>query len=142
MSYNAILPQNEIGSQALIEASVAPDVSSVVNGFAFDQDTGPARTIFALTSAPELDDVSPVALRWPAGGQYFEFPHRLPFDCGFLAEFMALLALAVERLSHSGGTACLAKQQHFHLKVSALIGHAQPIPNADFACRLGNLPVG
>jgi hypothetical protein len=137
MSYGAILPQNEIGSQALIEASVPPGV----NGFAFDQDTGPARTIFALTSAPELDDVSPVALRWPACGQYFEFPHRLPFACGFLTEFMAFLALAVERLSHSSGTAYLAKQQHFHLKVSALIGHAQPIPNPDFACRLGNLPV-
>lgn len=94
-----------------------------------------------LGSAAELDDVPPVAFRRAALRQDFEFAQRFPFCGRHLAKFSALVSFAVESLRHCRRTAHFAEQQNFYLKLAALIGHAQPVADPDFARRLGRLPI-
>src|SRR5262249_47538725 len=41
-----------------------------------------------------------------------------------------------------GRAAHLAQQQDFHMKVAAVVDHAQHVAGVDLACRLSGLPVG
>ena len=92
-------------------------------------------------AAAELDDVPPVAFRGSSFRENFELPHRLPFGGYFFAQFPAVLSFAIERLRHRGRPTYFAEKQHLHLKVAAVIGHAQSVPHPDFTRRLCGLSV-
>jgi len=66
---------------------------------------------------------------------------RLPLRRHYQALLAASLGLAVERLRHRSRAAHVAQQQHFDLKVAALVGHPQHVSNANLARSFGGLPL-
>jgi len=53
-----------------------------------------------------------------------------------LAEFAAGVGLAVEGLGGGSGAAHVAEEEDFDFEVTALIGHAQHVADADFGAQL------
>ena len=94
-----------------------------------------------LASAAKLNDPTTVAFRWPACGQLFKLAHCFALGCHFQAQFAARLGLTVEGLRNRGGTADIAEKKNLHLKVTALVGHAQLVSDADLASGLGGLAI-
>lgn len=98
--------------------------------------------MWGTLGAPAKPDYVPsITLRGPPLRQNLEFPHRLPFSSSFLAKFPAFIRFAVERLCHCGRTAHLAEKKNVDVKISTVVGDAQPIPEPDFPRRLGRLPI-
>src|SRR6478609_4631303 len=94
------------------------------------------------SSAPELDDLPPIALGWSACRDRLELAHRFALLRRLQPRRPALFRLAIERLRHRSRAAHLAKQQDLHMEVAAVIAHPQHVSNADFTRGFGGLPVG
>src|SRR5450755_2619778 len=92
--------------------------------------------------APELDNPAAIAFRWPARGQLFELSHRLTFSRHLQSQFTAFFRLVVKGLRNRSRAAHLAEQQHFHMKLAAIVGDAQHVSNPNRTRRLGGLPAG
>ena len=60
--------------------------------------------------------------------QDFELAHRSSFRGHLLALFPALRSFAVERLRRRGRAPHRTQKQNVHLKVAAVVGHAQLNP--------------
>ena len=71
----------------------------------------------------------------------FTVPQADPYLLPMAALLTAGLRLTVKRLCHGSGAAHFAEKQDFYLKVAALVCYSQHVSNADFARRLGGLPV-
>jgi hypothetical protein len=101
----------------------------------------PSRVKTELSSAPNWMMCRRSRFDGRPSGSDLELAHGFPFRRHLLAQFPALIAFTVKRLRHRRRTAHFAEQQHFHLKLAALVGHAQSVAYPHFARRLGGLPV-
>lgn len=93
-------------------------------------------------SSAEVDDVAAVALGGTACRQLFELHCGSALGGYFLAQVAAGFSFPVKRLRHRGWPANLAESENFDLKVSTIIGHAQPVADANLARGLGGLAIG
>ena len=93
-------------------------------------------------SAAELYYLSPVAFRWPPRGHGFKLHGCFALGCRLQARFLAFFGLAIERLRHRRGPAHLAQQQHFYMKLAAIVGDPQLVAHADLAGGFCGLPIG
>ena len=83
-----------------------------------------------------------VAFGRASGGQLFKLLEGFALGGDFLAEFAAGFGFAVESLRDGGWAADFTEQQDFDLEVAAVVGDAQHVSYANFACGLGGLCVG
>ena len=93
-------------------------------------------------SSAELEDSAAIAFGGADGGELYELAHGFALGGDFLAELAAGVGFAVESLSDGCGAAHVAEGKDFDFKVSAIVGHAQHIADADFPRSLGGLAVG
>jgi hypothetical protein len=80
-----------------------------------------------------LDDPASITFRRPRCGQLFELSHRLALSGDFLAQFAAVVGLAVEGLRNRSGPSHVAKNQNFYFEIAAFIANAQHIADANIA---------
>src|ERR1022692_4433727 len=95
-----------------------------------------------LHSTAEPADFPAIAFRWLAFPGGVVMRHRLALFRQLQPQFPARLRLAVERPRHRRRSAHRTESQDLHLKIAAVVLHAQEIAGADLARRFGRLSVG